>query len=245
MRRYLTSIAISVAVLGGAAASTGPAHGDQRVAVELVLAVDTSISVDSLEYDLQITGIADAFRSPEILRLIMDQPGGVAVTLVHWSVGSLNRQAVAWHHLYDPVSVLNFAAMVELAPRKGAGRGTSIGDAITYSVKLIEENGFAGQARKIDISGDARSNSGPSPVYARDRAVSRKVTINGLVIPDGDVDLERYFRAFVIGGDDAFVMTADRDGDFAVAMRKKLARELDLKLSKAGQGIGSVCCGGR
>ena len=82
-------------------------------------------------------GIARALRHPEIIQAISDQPGGVALTLVHWSLGSLNRQAVDWRNLKDSADVFDFAAEVEKTPRVGAGRGTSISDAITYATKLI------------------------------------------------------------------------------------------------------------
>jgi hypothetical protein len=209
----------------------GPAQAQERVAVELVLAVDTSISVSALEYRQQMSGIATALRDPEIVDIILNQPNGVAITLVHWSLGSLNYQAVDWHHLHSYASILEFSTLVNQAPRSRTGRGTAIGYAIDYATKLLETNAFVGTSRKIDISGDARSNSGPSPVSARDRAVALDITINALVIPDGDRLLESYYRYVVIGGDESFVMTADRNDDFATAMQRKLSRELNVMLS--------------
>lgn len=234
MRRVGTSIQVLCNVIAavGILCEARIARATEPVAVELVLAVDTSVSVNMYEYHLQMSGIARAFRSPSIVKIIADQPGGVAVTLVHWSLGSLNRQAVEWSHLNDLASVMAFSKAVEQVPRDGAGRGTSIGDAITYSVGLIEGNAFEGAARKIDISGDSRSNSGPSPHFARDIAVAKNITVNGLTIPDGDRDLVSYFRALVIGGEDAFVLTANRYSDFATAMQFKLERELNVLLSE-------------
>ncbi len=203
-----------------------PARAEVPVAVELVLAVDTSISVNSGEYQLQMQGIARAFRSADIIDLIDQQPGGVAVTLVQWSLGSQNRQSVEWRHLTDPASVFEFARAVETAPRLGAGRGTAIGDALWYSARLIESNGYAGATRKIDISGDSRSNSGGSPAAARDAAVLSGITINGLVIEGGDRNLAAYYQHLVIGGEDAFVISVAHPHDFAHAMHRKLAREL-------------------
>lgn len=202
------------------------AQPTRPVGVELVLAVDTSISVSRAEYRLQMEGIAQALRHPDILDAIAEQPGGVALTLVQWSIGSLNHQAVDWHHLSDAADVFDFAAKIENAQRQGAGRGTSISDAIVYSSRLLAQNAYAGRALKIDISGDARHNSGPSPNVARDLAVRAGITINGLVIEDGDRNLSGYYRQRVIGGQGAFVLTVSRHGDFADAMRRKLAREL-------------------
>jgi len=207
------------------------ARGQTYVGVELVLAVDTSISVSETEYRLQMAGISNALRSPDILDLIADHPGGVAMTLVHWSIGSLNKQAVEWRHLETAASVFDFATAVEQSPRRSAGRGTSISDALVFSTRLLNTNTFVGEVRKIDISGDSRHNSGPSPHSARDDAVLLGITINGLVIEDGDRNLGRYFQNRVIGGDGSFVMSIQRNGDFADAMRRKLARELRLVAS--------------
>lgn len=216
----------SFALFSAAIAPACIAQSGQSVAVELVLAVDTSVSVSRAEYQLQMQGIAQALRHPDILSAISEQPGGVAMTLVHWSLGSQNQQAVAWRRLNNAADIFDFASEVESAPRIGAGRGTSISDAIRFSTKLFAQNDFTGRALKIDISGDSRHNSGPSPHAARDLAVLAGVTINGLVIEDGDRDLAEYYRQRVIGGDGAFVMSVDRHRDFALAMQRKLAREL-------------------
>ena len=212
MRRVLPYLLVFLTLLGVPAAN---AQTRQPVAVELVLAVDTSISVNTAEYHLQMQGIAQALRHPDIIQAISDQPGGVALTLVHWSLGSLNRQAVGWRHLNDAVDVFDFASEVERTARVGTGRGTSISDAISFATKLIVENGFAGQALKIDISGDSRHNSGPSPHAARDLAVLAGITINGLVIEDGDRNLASYYQHRVIGGEGSFVMSVSRHADFA------------------------------
>jgi hypothetical protein len=212
---FICAYIIAILTFCGAA----QAQTQAPVSVELVLAVDTSISVSAEEYYLQMSGIAKAFRDPELVDIIVCQPNGVAVTLVHWSVGSLNYQAVEWRHLHNFASILDFSRRVSQTPRLRTGRGTSISFAIDDSTKLIETNAFDGTVRKIDVSGDSRSNSGLSPVFARDRAVALGITINALVMPDGDRELESYYQFLVIGGEDAFVMTVDRNGDFATAMQ--------------------------
>ena len=47
------------------------AQAQAPVSIELVLAVDTSMSVDGFEYGLLMKGIANAFRTPEIVNLIV------------------------------------------------------------------------------------------------------------------------------------------------------------------------------
>jgi len=198
----------------------------KRVSIELVLATDTSISIDAAEYRLQMSGIAEAFRNPNIIELIESLPDGVAICLVHWSVGHLNRVAVPWLHLNDRQSIRQFAALVEITPRLKTGRSTAIGDAIEFSARQIMSNTYEGDVQKIDVSGDERSNSGPPPREARDRAIANGITINGLTIAGTDLRLFQYYRSNVIGGPSAFVMTISGFEDFQNAIYLKLLREL-------------------
>lgn len=219
-KRFLLPVLVFLAVIWTDRARAEP------VDLELVLATDTSISVDDREYRLQMGGIANAFRQAEIIDIIHAMPNGMAITLVHWSVGHLNSQAIPWRRLKTRESVLAFADAVEKAPRGNTGRSTAIGDAVGYSLELIESNGFEGGSRKIDISGDARSNSGPDPSHFRNRAIAREVTVNGLVISGGDRGLFSYYRDRVIGGPSAFVLAVDGFEDFESAIYQKLLKEL-------------------
>ncbi len=70
-----TSLVKSLSIAAMAVwAAVAPLHieGAQAktpVSIELVLAVDTSKSIDRFEYDLLMKGIANAFRTPEIVNL--------------------------------------------------------------------------------------------------------------------------------------------------------------------------------
>jgi Protein of unknown function (DUF1194) len=56
------------------------------VDLELLLAVDVSASVDSNEYSLQMSGIAEAFRHPDVIAAIRaSAPHGIAVALLQWA----------------------------------------------------------------------------------------------------------------------------------------------------------------
>jgi hypothetical protein len=233
MRRLLlASFLCGLALVPDIAKAACGTQTSPYVSTELVLAVDTSISISTAEYHLQMRGIADALRTPQVIKLIEDQPGGVAMGLVHWSVGGLNKLAVDWHHLCDLASVTLFAQRVENAPRSGTARGTSISAALRFSAKQIETNQFYGDLRKIDISGDSRSNSGPNPVFARNEIAASGITINGLVIKDGDRQLDSYYLANVVGGKDSFVLSITRHNDFSEAMQRKLERELTIEVSQ-------------
>ncbi len=135
------------------------AQAKTPVSIELVLAVDTSMSIDGFEYDFLMNGIASAFRTPEIINLI-GQQDGVAVTLFQWSSEVNEQDMIPWHLLKDPASVLSFAATVESAERDPNRVFTGIGGAIEFGVRLIAENAFEGRRLKIDVSGDGHNNIG-------------------------------------------------------------------------------------
>ncbi len=201
------------------------------VSIELVLAVDVSSSVNYSEYGLQMRGIAQAFRSPEVVTLI-EHSGGVAVTLVQWSSWADLERTVPWRLLNDRAAVLAFAAEVEGTNRVSVGILTAIGTAIEASLKALADNQFVGRRQKIDISGDGQNNSGLPLELARKLARSKGVTINGLAIQTDVADLDRYFREQIISGPDAFVMAATNYADFARAMQAKLLRELAPAISQ-------------
>ncbi len=210
---------------------TEAARAEIPVSIELVLAVDISRSVDDVEYDLQMSGIARAFRHPEIVDLI-GQQNGVAVTLFQWDEEVDRRHMIPWHLLRDPATVLSFAAKVEALQRQPIRKFTGIGRAMEFGVRLITENQFAGRLLKIDISGDGRDNIGSLPSAARPRARSLGIAINGLPVLIDTYNLETYYREEVVTGPDAFLEIARDYEDFARAFLRKLRREITPSISR-------------
>ncbi len=209
----------------------GDAQAQTPVSIELVLAVDTSRSVDDDEYDLQMKGIASAFRDPEIIGLI-GQQDGVAVTLFQWS-GEVDKQyMIPWDLLRDPASILSFAARVEKAERDPIRGFTALGGAIGFGVRLIAGNAFEGRRLKIDISGDGRSNTGVLPSVTWQEADILGITINGLPILIDTYNLDTYYRENVIHGPGAFVEIANDYDGFARAFLRKLRREVATSISR-------------
>jgi hypothetical protein len=229
MRAARRAALLLVAVLLSA---QGPARAGQRVSLELVLAVDCSLSVDDMEFELQMRGIAAAFRTPDVIDLIGRREGGVAVALMQWG-GIADVEGTEWHLLSDPRSVLAYADLVDSMRRFPYGYLTGMGKAILSSVELMGANAYDGRERKIDVSGDGRNNSGPEMTDARDHALGQGVTINGLAILNSEPGLGRYFEREVIGGKGAFVIEASDYQDFAAAVLRKLIRELELDVSVA------------
>lgn len=199
----------------------------QAVDLELVLAVDASSSVSSEEFDLQMHGLAEAFRDPRVAAAI--QAGGdlgIAVAMVQWADNRRQFLAIDWTAIGDSATAEGFAEVIDRTPRFVVGGGTAIGGAIQFSVRELQRNSFEGRRQVIDLSGDGRANQGAQPADVRDRAVAAGVTINGLAILNEDPNIDTYYLYHVIGGTGAFVVTATSYEDFAAAMLEKLIREI-------------------
>jgi len=203
-----------------------PARAATPVDLELVLAVDASASVSYDEFNLQMTGLARAFRDEAVIGAIESAaPRGIAVALIQWSGAGAQALAVDWALVRDGASARDFAARIDAAPRLVIGGATAIGDAIARAQAAFDGNGYEGVRRVIDVSGDGASNRGTPPEIARDRALAAGITINGLAILDEEPKLDGYYARAVIGGTGAFVITADDFADFARAIRLKLILE--------------------
>ena len=206
-------------------------QGDSGTSVELelLLAVDASSSVDGTEFELQIQGIANAFRDPSVLRAIIDTgQQGIAVSVMQWSGGGRQDLTVNWTRVYDIDSAARLSETIAAMPRVVPGGDTSLRGAIRYATRQFDDNGLTGARKVIDISGDGgaiRFGVG-TPNEARDEAVARHITINGLAILNEVPNLDSYYAEHVIGGAGAFVMTAADYDDFGNAIIRKLIQEI-------------------
>ncbi len=203
------------------------AQDDRAVELELVLAVDTSLSINADEYAIQMGGLALAFRNPNVISAIEAAgDNGIAVALVQWGIGEQQEITVNWTHVHDRASAGLFADVIEATPRRFFGKGTGITRALQFSSSIFKGNGFQGRRRVIDISGDGRNNSGRPPAPMRDRVVDAGIVVNGLAILDGDIKLGAYYAEHVTGGTASFVVIADTFQDYPAAIRRKLQREI-------------------
>jgi hypothetical protein len=224
-RRRWTAL-IGAWLVAASLAGAGAAHA-MPVDLELVLAVDCSGSIDDDEFALQIKGYAAAFGHPSVIRAIQSgQHGAIAVTYVQWSGPFLHNQAVGWTLVRDADSAEGFGALMAGARRSIYRGGTSLSGIIDYAATLFARSGYEGTRRVIDISGDGINNTGRRPSDARDDAVGRGLTINGLAILTDFGGLDRYYEEHVIGGPGAFVMAAESFETFAAAILNKLIREI-------------------
>jgi hypothetical protein len=208
----------------------------RAVELLLVLAVDASSSVSVPEFDLQMRGLAAAFRAPEVVQAIAEtEPRGIAVALVQWSSPGSQVVAVDWTVAEDPASAEALAQRIEGRGRLILGE-TSIEGALIFSTALLRSSGFVADRRVIDVSGDGQSNWGPDPDTVRDRAVASGITINALAVTNEQPGLGTYYRDHVIGGPGAFVLSADDYADFARAIRAKLLQEIGGEVISSAPG---------
>jgi len=221
--RRLAGALLLVASLCGAAAEP-----PNRVDINLVLAVDSSSSVDGEEFALQMEGIAHAFRDPALIAAI---EGGthhaIAVTLIEWSNAAWQRENIGWTVIRDTASAQAFADQVEVAPRLIYGGATSISGALRFALNRLAAAASPAERTVIDVSGDGSNNQGAPVADARRAALAAGTTINGLAIVNEEPDLEAYYRSQVIGGPGAFALAARDYEDFAHAILRKLLREIE------------------
>ena len=213
-----------LAFLGATLAPAGPALA---CALELILAVDVSGSIDQEEFALQTEGIAAAFEHPHLAEAIIRQEGGILVTLTHWSGSSRQRQVTDWHKLTDIDSMAAFANEIRRGGRDWRNYSTAIGEALFHAMRTGETVPETCKRRVIDMSGDGVSNEGRAPRAMADALVAMGYTINGLVIRGDSPDPVRYYEKNVVAGPNAFIEIARDFEDYPRAILRKLLREIE------------------
>jgi hypothetical protein len=234
------AVLVAGAMAGGGIAAPNPGTrlADKEtvasVDVELVLAVDVSYSMDMDELAIQREGYAQAIVSKEFLQALKTGPNGkISVTYFEWAASSDQKIIIPWRVIDGPETADAVANEIMKTPIRRAWR-TSISGAINFAMPLFDENPFRGLRRVIDISGDGPNNNGAPVIGARDAAIGKGITINGLPImvkepsySTMDIDnLDFYYEDCVIGGPGAFVVTIKDRDKFKEAIRTKLVLEV-------------------
>ncbi len=236
MRSLWAPVLACLALLAGEGAGPAAAE-DLPVDVELVLAVDISWSMNAEEQEIQRQGYVAAWRSKEVQDAIARGAyGRIAATYVEWAGDLSQTVVVPWTLIDGRESADRFAYLLSTA-EPDRQRRTSISAAIDFSARLFDANGYSGDRRVIDVSGDGANNQGRPVTEARDAAVRADITINGLPLMtqgQGDElyswgsmpDLDRYYAYCVIGGPGAFLIPVTSWEQFPDAIRRKLVLEL-------------------
>ena len=204
------------------------------VDVELILAVDVSYSMDMDELAIQREGYAQAIISKEFLQALKTGPNGkIAVTYFEWAASNDQKIIIPWRVIDGPETADAVANEIMKTPIRRASR-TSISGAINFAMPLFDENPYRGLRRVIDISGDGPNNNGDPVTGARNAALEKGITINGLPImvkepsySTMDIDnLDFYYEDCVIGGPGSFVVAIKDREKFKEAIRTKLLLEV-------------------
>jgi len=248
MRWYVSigAVLVAGAIAGGDVAGIAAPSPNQQsvrsadkesaptVDVELVLAVDVSYSMDMDELAIQREGYAQAIVSKEFLQALKSLPNGkISVTYFEWAASNDQKIIIPWRVIDGPETADAVSEEILKTPIRRASR-TSISGAINFAMPLFDENPYHGLRRVIDISGDGPNNNGAPVLGARDAALEKGITINGLPImvkepsySTMDIDnLDWYYEDCVIGGPGSFVVPIKDREKFKEAIRTKLLQEV-------------------
>jgi Protein of unknown function (DUF1194) len=206
---------------------------EHAVDLELVLAVDVSLSMDHDEQRLQRDGYVEAFRDADVIAAIRANGlGRIGVAYMEWAGSVTQKIVIPWTLVDGAAAASQFADRLAAEPISRAQR-TSISGGLIYAGRMFETSGFKGKRRVIDVSGDGPNNDGVPIEGVRRDLVARGITINGLPImlkqASGWFDLENldeYYEDCVIGGFAAFSIPIKKKAEFSAAIKRKLLLEI-------------------
>lgn len=239
---------------GQTAGGSGPRAAVAAFDLALLVSVDVSESVDDRRYVLQMDGIAQALEDPNVISTITTgQSGAILFAMVAW--GDRSEVAIPWVEIRTPADARRVAARVR-GLKRYSGEFTCLGRMLRYVAEHLIDDVLAKARRiVVDVSGDGIDNCGPDETTTarRDELIALGATINGLpIIEDPErivgsgayrapgspmqylrpletrerLTLEEWYRAHVMGGDNAFILPANGYEDFARAMRQKFVTEI-------------------
>jgi hypothetical protein len=234
-QRKMLLMMTGAAVLGLAVPGSVLADTKDQVSVdvELIIGVDVSYSMDIEELAVQREGYAQAIISKEFLQALTTGPNRkLAVTYFEWSAPNDQKIIVPWRLIDGPETADAVAREIMKTPVR-MGSSTSISGAISFAMPLFDENPYRGLRRVLDISGDGPNNTGAPVTGARDAALKRGITINGLPIMVEKSsysvmidNLDLYYEDCVIGGPGSFAVSIKHRNEFKEAIRTKLILEV-------------------
>lgn len=222
----------------------GPAGAECRQA--LALGLDVSGSVDSTEYRLQLDGLAAALLRPEVQAAFLALPSApVSLSVFEWSGSETQWTLVPWTAVRSADDLGRIAGTLRSAERRRGEPATAIGSALLYGARALAQRPECWR-RTLDLSGDGKSNVGPRPRDLTSDPPLSGITVNGLVIGQGDAaigdrrqaeigDIWAYYTVEVIRGPGAFVEVALGFEDFENAMARKLLKELQTAVVGAAR----------
>ncbi len=240
MKKLLLATTLVVAGLSGFNQSAQAIPVD----LELILATDTSGSVDGTDFALRRSGISAAFRNADVIAAIESGAiGSIAVAL--WDFGTNVTIALDWVQISSAAEANAYADAVDAAGRGNGGIDDGQAQMLRDAATAITTNGFEATRSIVDITSEG-VQSGEGCVFtspdcqatrdARDTFLAAGGTaVNAIWMEDRtffglgpgySVDAFEYGALSVIGGDGAFQVFAQTNADFEDAIREKLIREI-------------------
>jgi hypothetical protein len=210
------------------------AAAQTAVDLELVIAVDVSLSMDLDEQRLQREGYVAGFRDAAVQKAITSGPRGrIAVVYMEWAGPHWQSVIVPWTVIDGVPAAREFADRLEKQPITRE-RWTSISGALQFAKSLLGKSNAAGTRRVVDVSGDGPNNAGPPVLAVREALLADGIVINGLpiMLKSGSPgffdlpDLDRYYASCVIGGPGSFMVPVKHVADLKEAIRRKLLLEI-------------------
>ncbi|MEM7423776.1 MAG: DUF1194 domain-containing protein [Pseudomonadota bacterium] len=196
-------------------------------AVELILAVDVSGSIDEREFTLQMEGMAVAFENPSLINAVKAQEGGVLTTLIQWSGRTRQRQVTDWFLLKDETDMAAYATAIRRGGRDWRNYSTAIGDALEHALRVGQTAPVSCERKIVDVSGDGVSNEGRAPKGASLDLLANGYTVNAIVIRGDSPDPVEYYQLNVLAGPRSFLEIARNFEDYPAAILRKLLREIE------------------
>ncbi|RED13736.1 DUF1194 domain-containing protein [Pontivivens insulae] len=212
--------------------AAAPASASCRLA--LALGMDISSSVNAAEYELQLRGMARAFREPDIIDAVLAIPDQYVLVLPYEWSGRLQQEAIGeWARLETAADVVALADRLDAHTRRYENFSTGIGQSLIWVQQQFDALPVSCDRLVVDLSGDGITNDGPDAIDQWPDLAARGITVNALAIVEptqidhADQDVATHYRNEVITGPGAFMLVA-RIGfeDYPELIRGKLLREL-------------------
>ena len=221
MRRLLAIIVLGCALLAGRLGWADSVRTDANI----VTGLDLSGSIEPRDARVQIDGIAMAIRSPQIIAAIRQgNHGRIGFALFVWADGNFPVLAT-WRLIGSAEEALSVS--LEISEQLNAivgsnvvvklGALTDVSGAIDYGAMMLQTAPFETDRRIINIIGNGFDNVTESAWPARDRTIYD------------------YVKREVIGGPDAFVLSANDPEHLVEVLARKFMTEIVLTTTPVDQ----------
>ena len=112
-----------------------PLAAQENCRLALQLGLDVSASVDAVEYDQQLTGLAQSLLAPEVVEGFLGGPGPVALSIFHWS-GRFHQEVILdWVLITSEAQLSSIAGDLTRQPRRPEDLPTAIGHALSFAAE--------------------------------------------------------------------------------------------------------------